>query len=175
MKTFIRILSLFILLILVAGPCLAEQWETAPVPLPGVQPGQEKAGYWIARHPEPDRVILAPEGIEAMNRAATGRPETELVDVFAIPDPMEGVVVRKAIAEVLSESRQTKGYDHTNRLITAAFYDRIEADHRGRAVRHPPCLGRHHGAGEPASASYGRGLLRPAVRQRIRPVPVFGA
>ena len=127
MKTFIRILSLFILLILVAGPCLAEQWETAPVPLPGVQPGQEKAGYWIARHPEPDRVILAPEGIEAMNRAATGRPETELVDVLAIPDPMEGAVVRKAIAEVLSESRQTKGYDHTNRLITAAFYDRIEA------------------------------------------------
>ncbi len=112
---------------LAAGPCLAEQWETAPAPLPGVQAGQEKANYWIARHPEPDRVILAPEGIEAMNRAATGRPETELVDVFAIPDPMEGALVRKAIAEVLSESRQTKGYDHTNRLITAAFYDRIEA------------------------------------------------
>jgi hypothetical protein len=105
----------------------AEQWETAPVPLPGVQPGQEKANYWIARHPEPDRVILTPEGIEAMNRAATGRPETELVDVLAIPDPMEGTVVRKAIAEVLSESRQTKGYDHTNRLITSVFYDRIEA------------------------------------------------
>lgn len=128
MKTLIRILSLFILLTLAAGHALAtEQWETAPVPLPGVQPGQEKANYWIARHPEPDRVILTPEGIEAMNRAATGRPETELVDVIALPDPMEGTVVRKAIAEVLSESRQTKGYDHTNRLITAAFYDRIEA------------------------------------------------
>jgi hypothetical protein len=130
MKTFIRILCLFILLSLLtmaAGPCLAEHWETAPAPLPGVQPGQEKANYWIARHPDPDRVILAPDGIEAMNRAATGRPETELVDLFAIQDPMEGAVVRKAIAEVLSESRQTKGYDHTNRLITAAFYDRIEA------------------------------------------------
>ena len=130
MKTYIRILSLLFLLSLLtlaAGPCVAEQWETAPVPLPGVQAGQEKANYWIARHPEPDRVILAPEGIEAMNRAATGRPETELVDVFAIPDPMEGALVRKAIAEVLSESRQTKGYDHTNRLITAAFYDRIES------------------------------------------------
>jgi hypothetical protein len=130
MKTFIRILSLFFLLsflTLAAGPCPAEQWETAPLPLPGVQPGQEKAYYWIARHPEPDRVILAPEGIEAMNRAATGRPETELVDLFALQDPMEGAVVRKAIAEVVSESRQTKGYDHTNRLITSAFYDRIEA------------------------------------------------
>jgi hypothetical protein len=125
-KALIIFLSL-ILGALAAGPCLAEQWETAPVPLPGVQPGQEKANYWIARHPEPDRVILTPEGIEAMNRAATGRPETELVDLFAIPDPMEGTVVRKAIAEVLSESRQTKGYDHTNRLITASFYDRIEA------------------------------------------------
>ncbi len=125
-KALIIFLSL-ILITLAAGPCLAEQWETAPVPLPGVQPGQEKANYWIARHPEPDRVILTPEGIEAMNRAATGRPETELVDVLAIPDPMEGTVVRKAIAEVLSESRQTKGYDHTNRLITSVFYDRIEA------------------------------------------------
>jgi hypothetical protein len=130
MKTITRILSLFILLSLLTlaeGPCLAEKWETAPAPLPGVQPGQGKANYWIARHPEPDRVILAPEGIEAMNRAATGRPETELVDLFAIQDPMEGAIVRKAIAEVLSESRRTKGYDHTNRLITAAFYDRIEA------------------------------------------------
>jgi len=125
-KALIIFLSL-ILGALAAGFCLAEQWETAAVPMPGVQPGQEKADYWIARHPEPDRVILAPEGIEAMNRAATGRPETELVDLFAIPDPMEGTVVRKAIAEVLSESRQTKGYDHTNRLITASFYDRIEA------------------------------------------------
>jgi len=127
MKPLIRILSLFILLTLAAGHAFAEQWETAPLPLPGVQPGQEKADYWIARHPGPDRVILTPEGIEAMNRAATGRPDTELADVFAIPDPMEGTVVRKAITEVLAESRQQKGYDHTNRLITASFYDRIEA------------------------------------------------
>jgi len=116
-----------LLVALAAGHALAEQWETAPLPLPGVQPGQEKADYWIARHAGPDRVILTPEGIEAMNRAATGRPDTELADVFAIPDPMEGSTVRTAIAEVLAESRQKKGYDHTNRLITASFYDRIEA------------------------------------------------
>jgi hypothetical protein len=127
MKRPLYIVISLVLIAVSAGLCLAEQWETAPLPLPGVQPGQEKANYWIARHPEPDRVILAPAGIEAMNRAATGRPETELVDVLAIPDPVEGTVVRKAIAEVLSESRQTKGYDHTNRLITSVFYDRIEA------------------------------------------------
>src|SRR5512136_2821868 len=127
MKRAFKILVPFLLLTLAAGSCLAEKWETAPAPLPGVQTGQEKADYWIARHPGPDRVILAPEGIEAMNRAATGRPDTELADVFAIPDPTEGTVVRKAIAEVLAESRQQKGYDHTNRLITASFYDRIEA------------------------------------------------
>jgi len=127
MKRLLISIIPLLLLSLAAGRCVAEQWETAPAPLPGVQTGQEKANYWIARHPEPDRVILAPEGIEAMNRAATGRPETELVDVFAIQDPMEGAPVRKAIAEVLSESRQTRGYDHTNRLITAAFYDRIES------------------------------------------------
>lgn len=125
-KALIIFLSL-VLIALAAGPCLAEQWETASAPLPGVQPGQEKADYWIARHLDSDRVILAPEGIEAMNRAATGRPETELVDLFAIQDPMEGAVARKAIAEVFDGSRQKKGYDHTNRLITAAFYDRIEA------------------------------------------------
>jgi hypothetical protein len=127
MKTARTILISFVFIALVAGICLAEQWQTAPVPLPGVQPGQEKADYWIARHPEPDRIILTPAGIEAMDRAATGRPETELVDLFAIPDPTEGGIVRKAIADVVAESRQTKGYDHTNRLITAAFYDRIEA------------------------------------------------
>jgi hypothetical protein len=127
MKRALTILVPVILVALAAGHALAEQWETAPAPLPGVQPGQEKSNYWIDRHPEPDRVILSPEGIEAMNRTATGRPETELADVFAIPDPMEGAVVRKAIAEVLAESRRQKGYDHTNRLITTAFYDRIEA------------------------------------------------
>jgi len=126
MKRALNILVPFVLLAVAAGLCLAEPWEAAPIPLPGVQPGQEKADYWIARHAEPDRAILTPEGIEAMNRAATGRPDTELADVLAIPDPMEGAIARKAIAEVLGESRQQKGYDHTNRLIPAAFYDRIE-------------------------------------------------
>ncbi len=127
MKTASKLLLPFVLLALTAGLCLAAQWQTAPAPLPGVQPGQEKADYWIARHPEPDRVILTSEGIRAMNRAAVGSAETELVDPFAVTDPMEGAAVRKAIAGVLDESRQTKGYDHTNRPITAAFYDRIEA------------------------------------------------
>lgn len=127
MKTIIRILSFIILVSLMVGLCYAEQQETVLGPLPGVQPGQERADYWIARHGEPDRTILTPEGIEAMNRAALGRRETELVDVLAIPDAMEGAAVRKAITEVLAESRQTGGYDHTNRLFTADFYDRIEA------------------------------------------------
>jgi len=127
MKRPLYIVIPLVLIAVAAGLCFAEQWETAPVTLPGVQPGQEKAYYWIACHPEPDRVILAPEGIEAMNRAASGRPDTELADVLAVPDPTEGTVVRKAVKEVLAESRQQKGYDHTNRLITASFYDRIEA------------------------------------------------
>ncbi len=126
MKKALYILVPLILLALASGVCPAEQWETAPAPLEGVQPAQEKADFWIARHPEADRVILTPEGIEAMNRAATGLAETELADVFAVPDPFEGITVRRAIADVLAESRRSKGYDHTNRLITAAFYDRIE-------------------------------------------------
>ena len=127
MKKTLKILVPIVLVALAAGQVLAEQWEMAPVPLPGVQPQQEKASYWIARHAEPDRVILTPERIEAMNRAAAGHTETELVELFAIPDPMEGAVVRKAIAEVIAESRQKKAYDHTNRIITSDFYDRIEA------------------------------------------------
>ena len=126
MRKPLNIILALILVVLAAGLCTAEEWEAAPAPLPGVQPGQEKADFWIARHPEPDRPILTPEGIEAMNRAALGVAETELADVLAVPDPLEGIAVRKAIADVLSESRQSKGYDHTNRLITAAFYDRIE-------------------------------------------------
>ncbi|OPY06396.1 MAG: SH3 domain of the SH3b1 type [Syntrophaceae bacterium PtaB.Bin038] len=126
MRKPLNIILAFILVLLAAGLCPAEQWETAPAPLPGVQANQERADFWIARHPDPDRPILAPEGIEAMNRTALGFPETELADVLAVPDPLEGAVVRRAIAEVLAESRQSKGYDHTNRLITAAFYDRIE-------------------------------------------------
>ncbi len=128
MKRTIKTLAVLLLVAFAAGLCPAEQWEAVSIPLPGVQPGQEKADYWIARHPEPDRIILSAEGIEVMNRAAAGRPDTELVDPLSIPDPMEGAAVRKAIGEVLAESRQTRGYDHTNRLITAAFYDRIEAD-----------------------------------------------
>ena len=126
MRKPLNIILAFILVLLAAGHCPAEEWETAPAPLPGVQANQERADFWIARHPDPDRPILAPEGIEAMNRAALGFPETELADVLAVPDPLEGTVVRRAIAEVLAESRQSKGYDHTNRIIPAAFYDRIE-------------------------------------------------
>jgi len=127
MRSYLNILIALILVALSAGRCPAEDWETAPAPLPGVQANQEKADFWIARHPAPDRPILTPEGIEAMNRAALGSGETELADVLAVPEPLEGAAVRKAIADVLAESRPSKAYDHTNRPITAAFYDRIEA------------------------------------------------
>ncbi|HQJ55963.1 MAG TPA: hypothetical protein PLZ80_15645, partial [Planctomycetota bacterium] len=126
MRKPLNIIIALILVALAAGVCPAEPWETAPAPLPGVQPGQERADFWIARHPDPDRPILSPEAIEAMNRAALGHAETELADVFATPDPLEGTIVRRAIADVLTESRQTKGYDHTNRPIPPAFYDHIE-------------------------------------------------
>lgn len=126
MKKRRNLIVALILIALAATPCAAEVWETAPAPLPGVQPGQEKADFWIARHPDPDRPFLSPEGIEAMNRAALDFPETELSDVLSVPDPLDGIIVRKAIADVLAESRQSKGYDHTNRPITAAFYDRIK-------------------------------------------------
>ncbi len=126
MRKPLNIILALILVVLAAGVCPAEPWETAPSPLPGVQPGQERADFWVARHPDPDRPILTPGAIEAMNRAALGHAETELADVFATPDTLEGVAVRRAIVDVLAESRQSKGYDHTNRLIPPAFYDRIE-------------------------------------------------
>ena len=125
MKTSVRFLAPLILIALSAGWCLAQKPPVVPTE---AQVGPEKAGYWIARNPAPDRVILTPAAIEAMNRAATGNPETELVDLFAIADPMDGSAVRKVITDVLTESRQSKGYDHTNRQMTAAFYSRIEAD-----------------------------------------------
>ncbi len=128
MKTAVKIINLsFVIVALAAGLCLAGKGETTLASTSGIQARPEKADYWITRHPEPDRIILTPDGIEAMNRAALGRPETELVDLFSILDPAEGNAVRTTISDVLAESRQSKGYDHTNRIIAPAFYDRIEA------------------------------------------------
>jgi hypothetical protein len=105
---------------------LWESRELAPPRLENVTPDFESADFWAARVPEPRALILTPEAIEALNRSALQYP-TNLVDIFALPDPLE----RSHLQDLLDDLEKLKngppGYDHTNHPLTKKFYDQIES------------------------------------------------
>ncbi|HPI57919.1 MAG TPA: SH3 domain-containing protein [Syntrophales bacterium] len=130
----LRVLIILIALFFPAFLSCAEKpvltlWESqgmAPQRLRNVDPDFESADFWAARAPEPRALILTPEEIEALNRAALKYP-ANLVDIFALPERLERSHLQDMIDDLEKLKNGPPGYDHTNHPLTKKFYDRIES------------------------------------------------
>ncbi len=105
---------------------LWESQEIAPQRLKNVNPDFESADFWAARAPAPRALILTPEEIGVLNRAALTYP-TNLVDIFALPDRLDRSHLQDMIDDLKKLKNGPPGYDHTNHPLTKKFYDRIES------------------------------------------------
>jgi hypothetical protein len=90
-------LAVLLLARVAAAGCPAR--APAPVPLPGVTPEQQRLDYWLARTPDPDAVLLAPQG-------ARGRTPAGVDDLLA---PLDEPAVRLRVARMLAETARHLG------------------------------------------------------------------
>jgi hypothetical protein len=62
-----RKLSLVVLLVFAGCACKEQLYYAAPTGLPNTRREMKSPGYWIGRHPCPDKVILSPGEVEKLN------------------------------------------------------------------------------------------------------------
>ncbi len=81
----------------------------APALLPHTERAMKTAGFWIGRHPFPDKVILAPDEIERFN--AKVRDELSLTkDLLKLPAEFSGDELRRTFTQTLKEFQEKKYY-----------------------------------------------------------------
>ena len=90
-----------------------------------VAPQQLSAAYWIAKQPEPDRVLLDRAGIEAQN-ARMRSQDSAIHDLRALPSPLPAAFVRGEI-EKLSVRPQRPLYDVQGHPIETTRLDEVVA------------------------------------------------
>lgn len=98
-----------------------KRYHAAPTLLPGIEPPMKTAGFWIARHPFPDRVILDRQGLADLNRQI--RDELDLTrDITRLASPFPGGEVQEKITEMLDYYGGRCLYHENGDTVTSGFY-----------------------------------------------------
>lgn len=115
---------------LLAACLLPASARQAAVPAPAIDPAtgvvavapaQLSPDYWIARQPEPDRVILDRAGIAAQNARMRER-DPAIHDLRALPSPLPAAWVREQVGKLSARPARTL-YDAQGRPLDAATLD----------------------------------------------------
>ncbi len=105
-KAVLKFFPVFLAVVLLWG-CAAREplMHPAPALVPGTGAAMNTPGYWISRHPDPDRLIMSAEKIAALNQHVVAELET-VDDIGAFEDQISGDQVRRwldgALAAVIA-------------------------------------------------------------------------
>ena len=93
------ILPLFFLVILGCSTYPEKLYYVAPTIIPHTNRFMKTAGFWISRHPFPDRTILTPDDIDEFNR--TVREDLKLTkDISQYPSQRSGKELKNTLKKV---------------------------------------------------------------------------
>ncbi|NTV29459.1 MAG: hypothetical protein HGA80_05200 [Candidatus Omnitrophica bacterium] len=92
----------------------------APAELPGVTREMKNAGFWIARHPAPDRLVMNPTCIARFNS------QTEaaglITDLAQAPVRYDGLRLKGEIAKMTEDLRSRQLFQVNGLAVDEAFY-----------------------------------------------------
>jgi hypothetical protein len=112
---------LFIVIMAICAPLHAEVLNyAAPSDLPGVAPEMMSAGYWIARHPFPDKLIMSPPQVAKFNAMAAFDQLIE--DMAAFPDRYDGAKLKTEITKIVDGLKEKTLFQENSNLADDAFY-----------------------------------------------------
>lgn len=111
-----------LLLLLALSGCASgpkeKMYQGAPSLLPGTEKEMNTAGYWIGRHPDPDRVILNTDEIDELNLTIRNQL---LVRNLALPEAVTGYALRKSFDDTANWIGNVKIYQSNGKKVNAAF------------------------------------------------------
>jgi len=127
---FLKILWVLVILLNISGCAIQDViqeklYYAAPTLIPNTQLQMKTAGFWISRHPFPNKVILTPEEIRVLNN----RTENELkliTDITKIKSLYSGKELVSALRKPLNYVQQEKLYQADGKKADLKFYHRIE-------------------------------------------------
>lgn len=102
----------------------------APTLLDGTDAAMNTAGFWIGRHPAPDRLVLEADGIAELNRLIRSqkgvrdlsalRPTSELMTTAELP-PLTGAELQKGLKDAVQWIASLKIYQRNGRKVDQKF------------------------------------------------------
>lgn len=91
----------------------------APGVLPGVPVEMRTPGFWVARHPSVDELLLNARGVAALNRRLTAAGLTE--DLGRVPAILPGSKVRAELLEIINGLKKKTLYGGDGKTVSADF------------------------------------------------------
>jgi hypothetical protein len=121
-----RFVSMILFLSLLSG-CAAHErlYYIAPSLLPGTERPMKTAGFWISRHPCPDRLILTADEIRNLNETMVSDLEVTK-DIIRMPAPFPGNTLRDCIEEDLGRYREQTFFLRDGRKASSSFFNGIK-------------------------------------------------
>lgn len=99
-------------------------YYTAPTQIPYTSIDMKNAGFWISRHPYPDRVILNSKSIEALNNLIL--LDQKLLTAVATMASFKGDELRIKLGEGLGQLKEKKWFDSAGDSAGDEFFKRME-------------------------------------------------
>ena len=122
-----RVIIYLILFALLTFGCAGTEplYYAAPGLLPSTHREMKTAGFWISRHPYPDKVIMTPAQVEKFNQSI--REELKLTkDIARMPQTVEGKSLHQELEGILKGFAGTGYYLSTGRRADRKFFQAIE-------------------------------------------------
>lgn len=134
----LMIFSRLVCAVLLAGTlsaCLPGEklYYAAPSLLPDTERRMKTAGFWVARHPFPDRLILTAEEISALNRMIVDDLEL-MKDITRLPDPFAGDDLLAALDEDLSRYMGKQLFMRDGSHASYSFFREVQENMNKTAV-----------------------------------------
>lgn len=106
-------------------------YPAAPTLLPGVEADMNTAGFWIGRHPDPDRVILDSSGVAEFNRRVL---EAGFINDLAAYQPKPGSEIKKELDDTVAWIAGAKVFRRDGKKVDRAFLDPLVAEMNAVAI-----------------------------------------
>lgn len=102
-------------------------YAIAPTALPNTDRIIRTPGFWIGRHPCPDKVILSAREVERVNRVSQDELKL-IVDLAGFPAAVSGPELAGRLKGGLAKFERRTLYTETGRVATKAFCDNIRSN-----------------------------------------------
>ncbi|MFA4916595.1 MAG: hypothetical protein WC560_07995 [Syntrophales bacterium] len=125
-RHIVRIVISMTLILSFTGCATVETiYHSAPGMLPGTTRNMKTAGYWIERHPFPDRIILDSRELEFLNRHIIDELKTRK-DLLDLPEPYPSIKIKDRIDMVSRSFKSRTLFNEKGCQVGESFFREME-------------------------------------------------